>query len=182
MRYASAVFAAVVFCLAGVFAVAPAKADTFDFSFGAPSCVNEPTTFACALGAFTTGAAAADPGFELITGLTFNLLQGVAAAGNPFSFTNVAGEDFQPGAAFNPTTDAFISHAGGGTTNNIGTFQLPEVKLFIDGQSFAQLSGGLFFLTNRTSLTSSERCRSSRKPRRRRFRRLQLGRCCCSAS
>jgi hypothetical protein len=50
-RYASAIGAAVVSCVAGVFAIAPAKADVFDFSFGAPSCVNEPTS-PCASGRF----------------------------------------------------------------------------------------------------------------------------------
>ncbi|HEY1863790.1 MAG TPA: PEP-CTERM sorting domain-containing protein [Roseiarcus sp.] len=139
MRHASAVSTAVVSCVAGVLAIAPAKADIFDFSFGAPSCVDGAP---CAFGTFTTGAAAPAPGFELITGLTFNVLKGVDDGGNPFSFTNVAGKDFELGAAFSPTTDAF-TNSGGGSINNIGGFQLPEVKLVIDGHSFAQLSGDL---------------------------------------
>jgi hypothetical protein len=102
MRHASAVVAAAVFCLAGVFANGSARADVFDFSFG--SGVS---------GTFTTGAAASDPGYELITGLTFDLLSGTYNDGFPFSFTNLVGQDFQPGAAFNPTTDAFINHATG---------------------------------------------------------------------
>ena len=109
-RYASAIGAAVVSCVAGVFAIAPAKADVFDFSFGAPSCVNEPTS-PCASGRFATGNAASDPGFDLITGLTFNLLQGVAENGDFFSQTNLRAERrSRQGAAFQIlTTDAFIN-------------------------------------------------------------------------
>jgi PEP-CTERM motif len=141
MRHASAALAAAVCCLAGAFADASAKADTFDFSFGAPSCDNGPP---CALGTFTTGAAAPDPGFQLITGLTFSVLEGTADGGLPFSLTNVAGEKFQPGAAFNPTTGAFMNSAGD-PPNTIGMFQLvdPGVTLVIDGSSFAQASGTL---------------------------------------
>jgi hypothetical protein len=63
MRYATAICAAAPSCLACVFANAPAKADVFESSFGSD-----------AMGTFTTGAAANDPGYELITGLTFDVL------------------------------------------------------------------------------------------------------------
>ena len=148
-RYASAIGAAVVSCVAGVFAIAPAKADVFDFSFGAPSCVNEPTS-PCASGRFATGNAASDPGFDLITGLTFNLLKGVAENGDFFSQTNLRAEKIQAGAAFNPTTDAFIN-SGAPPFDNIGVIEVPytEGLIFIDGGSFAQSSDSLsgFFAT-----------------------------------
>jgi PEP-CTERM motif len=147
-RYANAISAAVVSCVAGVFAIAPAKADVFDFSFGAPSCVNEPTS-PCASGRFATGNADSDPGFDLITGLTFNLLQGVAENGDFFSQTNLRAEKIQAGAAFNPTTDAFIN--GAPPLDNIGVIEVPytEGLIFIDGGSFAQSSDSLsgFFAT-----------------------------------
>jgi hypothetical protein len=146
---AIAIGAAVVSCVAGVFAIAPAKADVFDFSFGAPSCVNEPTS-PCASGRFATGNAASDPGFDLITGLTFNLLKGVAENGDFFSQTNLRAEKIQAGAAFNPTTDAFIN-SGAPPFDNIGVIEVPytEGLIFIDGGSFAQSSDSLsgFFAT-----------------------------------
>jgi hypothetical protein len=103
----------------------PAKAEVFDFSFS-------PDPF----GTFTTGAVAADPGYELITGLTFDLLSGTDDGGNPFSFTNAAASGVEPGAAFNPTTGAFINHAEGGTFHDIGGFELPG-SVIIDPSSFA---------------------------------------------
>jgi hypothetical protein len=129
MRHASVAFAAAVSCLAGVLAIGSAKADVFDFSFG-PGVS----------GTFTTGAAASDPGYELITGLTFDLLSGKTSSGVDFSFTDVVGSGFQPGAAFNPTTDAFINHFGGGAFNDIGGFAI-LVDDGIDGSSFSQGSG-----------------------------------------
>ena len=92
MRYATAICVGLS-CLVGVFAHAPAKADVFDFSFGDD-----------AKGTFTTGAAASDPGYELITGLTFNKL---ADAEGGFSLPVMTGQSFEQGAAFNPTTGAF---------------------------------------------------------------------------
>src|SRR5260370_28166887 len=108
--------AAAALCLAGhVLTTAPARAAVFDFSFG-------PDAF----GTFTTGAAAADPGYDLITGLTFDVLTGVDENNVPFSFTNEVGSGFEPGAAFNPTTDAFINHFAGGTFPDIGGFLTPD--------------------------------------------------------
>ncbi|HEY1863789.1 MAG TPA: PEP-CTERM sorting domain-containing protein [Roseiarcus sp.] len=149
-RYASAVSAAaVVSCVVAVFAIAPAKAGDFEFSFGAPSCANEPTS-PCVLGEFATGGAANDPGFELITGLHFNLLQGTAENGDFFSYADLRAEEFQAGAAFNPTTDAFIN-SGEVPADNIGDLQVPFAggEFFIDGGSFAQSSGSFsgFFAT-----------------------------------
>jgi hypothetical protein len=127
--------AMVVSCLAGVFANASATADVFDFSFG-PG-VN---------GTFTTGALSpTDPGYDLITGLTFNLLSGATEVGAPFSFTDEVASVFQPGAAFNPTTAAFVNHFGGASVPNIGFFFVPDAN--VSGASFSQgsnlLSGTL---------------------------------------
>jgi PEP-CTERM motif len=127
------VFAAAVACLTSVVCVSAPKADVFDFSFG-------PGAF----GTFTTGAASpTDPGFDLITGLTFDLLSGMTDGGDSFSFTNVIGSQFQDGAAFNPATDAFINHFGGLTVTNIGDFDLSPFAISIDGISFRQASGVL---------------------------------------
>jgi PEP-CTERM motif len=137
MRYASVVFAAAVSCLAGVFAIAPAKADVFDFSFG-PG----------ASGTFTTGAASpTDPGYELVTGLTFDVLSGKTDSGVSFSFKDQVGEFFVPGAAFNPTTEAFIHHGVlGEVFDDIGDFVIPSG--LIDGPSFSERSLALSGLIN----------------------------------
>lgn len=132
MRHASVIFAMTVSCLGNVFANASARAEVFQFRFS-----NQ------AYGTFTTGAAASDPGYELITGLTFDVLSGQPSF--PFAFSNVTGSHFQAGAAFNPTTGAFINHLAGGTYNNIGSFELdisPDV-VSIDGSSFSQPSSSL---------------------------------------
>jgi hypothetical protein len=65
-----------VTCLA--LSALPAKAEVFDFSFSKMS-----------YGTFTTGAVGTDPGYELITGLTFALLSGRDEDAEHFSFTNV---------------------------------------------------------------------------------------------
>jgi hypothetical protein len=146
MRYASMLFVAAVSCLAGVIANAPAKAAVFDFSFistlpaGTPGSGN-------ATGTFTTGAASpTDPGYDLLTSLTFNTLSGVAPP--PFSFTDQVALAFEAGSAFNPTTDAFINHLDGFTLHNIGDFPTQDVEVF--GESFSQgspeLAGSIGFL------------------------------------
>jgi len=127
----AAMYAAAALCLAGnVFTMVPAKASVFDFSFG-------PDAF----GTFTTGAAAADPGYDLITGLTFDVLKGVDSSGNSFSFTNEVGSGFSAGAAFDPTTLAFINHSAGSTYHDIGDFDVPDA--FIEGISFSLNSDGV---------------------------------------
>jgi hypothetical protein len=109
MRHASMVFGAAVSCLAGVVANGPTKAAVFDFSFG-PGVS----------GTFTTGSASpTDPGYDLITGLTFDLLSGANFVGESFSFSDLVGSGFQSGSAFNPTTGAFINH---GYVHDIGDF------------------------------------------------------------
>ena len=131
MRRARLILAMVV--LAGVFMNASAKAAVFDFSFGSD-----------AQGTFTTGAAASDPGYELITALIFDRLA-VTIGGEEYIFTDLAATDLAAGAAFNPRTHAFINHAGEGPVNDIGLFSTPRVPngsnlawMFqIDGQSFS---------------------------------------------
>jgi hypothetical protein len=112
MRHPTAI-CIVVSCLVGVLANGSAKADVFDFSFQGESA---------AKGTFRTGGGATDPGYELITGLIFNVLEDPADGDR--DFPNMTGEDFAPGAAFNPTTGAFINHLHGGTVDNIGDFKI----------------------------------------------------------
>lgn len=129
MRRGRAAFATGLSCLACVFANGSAKADVFDFSFG-PGV----------LGTFTTGSAASDPSYQLITGLTFGLLSGVYEDGFPFSFANLVGEAFQAGAAFNPKTGAFMNNSTGGPYDNVGDFfvQGGPTSGSIQGESFTQ--------------------------------------------
>ncbi len=151
MRYpcksaiAGAAFLVTCLALSGL----PAKAEVFDFSFS-------PDAF----GTFTTGAAAADPGYELITGLTFDLLSGTDDGGNPFSLTNAVAFDLLPGAAFNPTTGAFINHSGGNTFDDIGGFELPGASIHplsfsvgSDGVGGDLYVGGSFFVSGALTIT-----------------------------
>jgi hypothetical protein len=134
VRHANAIFAAAVFCLASAFADGSARADVFGFSFG--SGVS---------GTFTTGAAAADPGYQLITGLTFDLLSGVYEDGFPFSFTKVVGTGFKAGASFNPTTDEFTNDSAGGPDDGVGDFIVRDGPVFgsIQAESFMGQSQSL---------------------------------------
>jgi len=113
----------------------PAKAaEVFLFSF-----VSGPGAFA--VGAFTTGAASpTDPGYDLVTSLLFEILSGTTESpeGSTSIFlTNLAASDFSPGAAFDPTTDAFLNHAEGKTFDDIGGFNLSD-SVSIDASSFMQ--------------------------------------------
>jgi hypothetical protein len=135
MRYTSTLSVAALSCLAGVFADAPAKAAVFDFSFG-------PDVF----GTFTTGAASStDPGYDLITGLTFDLLSG--GPGSGINFSNLVTTSFATGAAFNPTTDAFVNHLGGVTSDDIGDFTIVVIPNPVPGRppfSFIEVDGSSF--------------------------------------
>jgi hypothetical protein len=97
---------------------ATATAGTFHFSFGTG-----------AFGSFTTGAAAVDPGYELVTGLTFDELSGFYDYPPTFfEFTNQLATSLQPGAAFNPTTGAFINHFARDTYHDIeGSSRCPRL-------------------------------------------------------
>jgi hypothetical protein len=86
---------------------APARAATiYNFNFGS-----------AASGFFVTDGAAVDPGFELITSLTFNFVmtEDLAVHTGPFTTTS-----FEDGAAYNPTSSRFINHYVGGTYDDFG--------------------------------------------------------------
>jgi hypothetical protein len=138
VRHGTLICAAAVSCLAGVFANASAKADVFQFTFGR-----------LATGTFTTGAAASDPGYELITGLTFNVLTiEYTDGGNRGQLYDLKATRFLPGAAFNPTTGAFIANATS-SRPEIGDFFVfgvgggKQLSALIYGVSFRENSVGL---------------------------------------
>lgn len=86
---------------------APARAATiYNFNFGS-----------AASGFFVTDGAAVDPGFELITAMTFDFVmtEDLAVHAGPFTSTS-----FVAGAAYNPTTGRFINHFVGGTYDDFG--------------------------------------------------------------
>jgi hypothetical protein len=134
MRPGGPVFVAALFWLAGILANDSASGGVFAFSFG-PGVS----------GTFTTGAAATDPGYELITGLNFDLLSGVYDDGLPFSLAKVVGKGFKVGAAFNPTTDAFTNDSPGGPHNDVGDFVVEDAPTVgsIQGESFMERSHSL---------------------------------------
>jgi hypothetical protein len=116
----------------------PAKAAVFGFTFGTD-----------ADGAFETGAASpTDPGYDLVTDLIFFHLSGTDDNGNTVSLTNLLGSGFAPGAAFDPTTDAFLNHNGGTTSTALGSFQLNPGFISVNPFSFRQGSGGLQITLN----------------------------------
>jgi hypothetical protein len=110
---------------------APANAAVYDFSFGAG-----------VYGTITTGAAAADPGYQLVTGLTFDLLSGETSQGSDFSFMNQVASELETTAAYNPTTQAFINHYEGGDFDDLGNFSLPAPVEITPG-AFSLGSSGL---------------------------------------
>ena len=142
----------VLACLAimapSLFGATSAKGDLiYNFSFGSN-----------ASGTFTTGSESTlDVGyFELtsltVTSFTDNTLGSVAV--NIFAEAG----DFQPHAAYNPTTGAFINHAFGFTFNdlgdtgtttghNVGTINGQTVNT-LTGSSFSLGSSQLFIVAN----------------------------------
>jgi hypothetical protein len=116
-----------------LFANTPAKAAVFGFTFGTN-----------ADGAFETGAASpTDPGYDLVTDLIFFHLSGTDDFGKTVSLTNLLGSGFAPGAAFDPTTDAFLNHNEGGTSTALGSFQLNPGFISVNPFSFSQGSNSL---------------------------------------
>lgn len=96
-----------------------------------------------ARGTFTTeGAAPADPGFELLSSLTFDFVTswdtGTVYEG-PFTFT-----DFAPGAAWNPVTGAFVNHAGGGPYEDPGILRASHDQIGLQIESGFSLGGRLY--------------------------------------
>ena len=88
-----------------------AHADSvYSFSFGSN-----------ATGTFTTGAASpGDPGFFLVTALQVNTFVDATLGQVPVSIDATSSGQFAPGAAYDPTTGAFLNHFGGGTFTNLG--------------------------------------------------------------
>ena len=91
--------------------VQSAHADmVYSFSFGSN-----------ATGTFTTGAASpGDPGFDLVTALQVNTFVDATLGQVPVSIDATSSGQFAPGAAYDPTTGAFLNHFGGGTFTNVG--------------------------------------------------------------
>jgi hypothetical protein len=100
---------AAVIAIAGL--VPSANADmVYSFSFGSN-----------ATGTFTTGAASpGDPGFDLVTALQVNKFVDAELGQVPVSIDATSSGQFVPGAAYDPTTGAFLNHFGGGTFTNVG--------------------------------------------------------------
>lgn len=135
----------VALALLPLLVAAPAGASTiYSFNFGG-----------AAAGSFVTNGAAVDPGFELITSLTFDFVvtnDNVTHTG-PFIAISL-----EPGAAYNPTTRAFINHFAGNSYDDIGLFfarSSTNELLAIQGISFSwfgSLSGD--FASTNTPLGS----------------------------
>jgi hypothetical protein len=91
-----------------------ARADVlFDFTFTA-----SPGGELLGRGTFSTGAASSqDAGYFLVTGLTFTALLDQTGR---LDTGSVTANTFRPGAAYNPTTEAFINHANGMTFADLG--------------------------------------------------------------
>ena len=83
-----------------------AQATVYDYTFGT-----------AAAGTITTGAAASDPGFFLLTDLTVTQFTDSQLGAVSVSVNQAS---FDPGSAFNPTTGAFINHFAGNTYNDYG--------------------------------------------------------------
>ena len=93
----------------------PAHAAVYDYAFGTN-----------AAGQFTTGdAAAADPGYFLLTKLTVTSF--TDSRNGVVSPVALSGTTFEPGSAYNPATGAFINHSQGNTYGDFG-------GAFLDGQ------------------------------------------------
>lgn len=83
-------------------------------------------------GQFTTGDAAADPGYFLLTRLTVTSFNDYRVG--VISPVNLTGTRFdQPGSAYNPTTGAFLNHANGETYQNFGGITVEGT--FADGSA-----------------------------------------------
>jgi hypothetical protein len=101
---------------------------------------------AVAAGSFTTDGAATDPGYELLASIVFDyatLGSTGAVVTGPFTMT-----EFYPGAAYDPSTGAFINHFGGSPHGNFGggyAKQSATVFLGIQAESFKQGSTARLF-------------------------------------
>lgn len=111
------------------FATSANAATIYNFTFTDGSDV-------VASGSFTTDGAAADPGYELLVSMLFDFVVGNSGTVYTGPFTTTG---FYPGAAYNPTTRAFINHAFGGTFHDYGgaTF-LGSTYVGVYSDSFAK--------------------------------------------
>jgi hypothetical protein len=130
-------------------AVDAARADLYDYTFGTS-----------ASGQFTTGGASpTDPGYFLVQSLTVTSFTDDFLG--PLSPVSVSATQFADGAAFNPSTGAFISHLGGIVNeNDIGitsaTGPIGSDSVFgIIGTSFASGSSSLEIDGHRALYTAS---------------------------
>jgi hypothetical protein len=105
-----------------------------------------------ASGSFTTdGASPVDPGYDLLTSLTFDEIIGWPSGTSYGPFT---GTEFDPNAAYNPTTQTFINHARGVTSFDVGELLFPDIVngffLVYDNSGFSalgdQLSGTIYLV------------------------------------
>jgi hypothetical protein len=111
------------FLICGVVLVAlagAARADViYDFTF-TDTMLSETD----AVGTFSTGAASPqDTGYLLVTGVKFSALRDPGLTGH-FNTGSLTATSFDEGAAYDPTTQAFINHHNGVTSANLGFFAL----------------------------------------------------------
>ena len=120
--------ARVALALLPLVVAAPASASTiYAFNFGS-----------AATGSFVTNGAAVDPGYELITSLTLDF---VMTDDNVIHTGPFMALPLEPGAAYNPTTGAFINHYAGSTYDDIGQFDAQSssyVSVLLFGMSFSR--------------------------------------------
>ena len=97
-----------------------ARADQFNFTIGPD-----------ASGFFTTGAASTtDPGYFLLTGIEFTSISGTDSDRVTFSYQNEIDSEHDPGAAYDPTTGAFVNHFAGQTYTDSGTINTQDISDF----------------------------------------------------
>jgi hypothetical protein len=123
-----------------------AHADSvYSFSFGSN-----------ATGTFITAAASPeDPGFFLVTAFQVNTFTDATLGPVPVAIDATSSGQFAPEAAYDPTTDTFVNHFGGGTFPNLGdignTGQGESPAGTINGQAAFVL--GPSFSSGSTALT-----------------------------
>jgi len=125
---------------------ASAQASTiYDFTFTVDGTTSSAVL---AAGSFTTDGPATDPGFELLTSMTFDFITGRSGTIYSGPFTTYGSSPFEPGAAYDPATGAFVNHGNATTSNNFGGADLigRGVHLIVFDVAFAS-SGAPLFVT-----------------------------------
>jgi hypothetical protein len=137
-------------------------------AFGSPAQANiiyDFTIGTSATGTFTTaGASPTDPGYFLITNITFTSISGRDPDGTRFSYTNEVDTNLQTGSAYDPSTGAFINHAVFGRTfNDSGAINTADISDFhgLGSPAYSGVdlgnpdtSGNLFTLSGSLSVTA----------------------------